>query len=424
MKKILKYSNYKVIRGLFIIMCAVAFFILNKAICFADATGKVTAPSAKIRESADINSEVIASSSQGKTVSITAEITDASGTLWYEVYVDANTKGYIRSDLVQKDASSGTVPSSTVQSTTTATTSTSTAQETTPEPVASGAEVPAETEMPAQYASIKVPAAKIRGGASTTKGVVDTIPQNTQVVITGQTNGSDGKEWYYITFTGTGGQEKTGYVRSDLVNLGELVPVDEPGESPEENPETDGEQEEVFVNRDFEVVYEETEDGGVWYLYNNLENKKQKLEDLMAAADSQELNESVDASTIKKQRIVIVIMIIVIILMAFTLTILFFKLRDIYYEAYEGEEEPEQKEREKTRDSKRENVASVRERIPEVQTSSVRKKKVESEKGMPVKEVTYEEEPESQLKPAPKKKTKNFMIDDEEFEFEFLNMKK
>ncbi|MCH5248547.1 MAG: SH3 domain-containing protein [Lachnospiraceae bacterium] len=422
MKKILKYSNYKVIRGLFIFMCAVAFFILNKTICFADATGKITAPSAKIRESADINSEVIASSSQGKTVNITAEITDASGTLWYEIYVDANTKGYIRSDLVQKDASSGTVPSSTVQSTTASTTTA--AQETAPEPTASGAEIPAETEMPAQYASIRVPAAKIRGGASTTKGIVDTIPQNTQVVVSGQTNGSDGKAWYYITFTGTGGQEKTGYVRSDLVNLGDLVAVDESGENPVENPEIDNEQEPEVVNRDYEVVYEQTEDGGVWYLYNNLENKKQKLEDLMAAADSQEFNESVDSSTIKKQRIVIVIMIVVIILMAFTLTILFFKLRDIYYEAYEGEEEPEQEEYEKTRSNKRENDTPVKRTIPEDRTGSLRKKRIENEKSMPVKEVTYEEEPETQLKPAPKKKAKNFMIDDEEFEFEFLNMKK
>ena len=417
MKKIRKNGNKKALKGILTVTCTVMLLLLPKSVCFADATGKVTAPTAKIRESADINSEVIASSSQGKTVNITAEVTDASGTIWYEVFVDSNTKGYIRSDLVEKDALSGSVPSRTAQSMA----ATDTTAQTQTQSAAPGAEAPAETEMEAHYATVKVPAAKIRSIASTTGGIVDTVAQNTQLIASGQTSGGDGHTWYYVTFTGTGGQEKTGFVRNDLVDLGEPVPADET-ENPEENMEITDESDEEFVNKDYEVVYEQTEDGGVWYLYNNLENKKQKLEDLLEIVSSQELNDSIDASTVTKQRIAIVIMIVVIFFMAVVMTIMFFKIRDAYYEAYEEEEEEEVNE--KPRNNKRISEDKTQKAVSRPSSPSVKKKTAESDKKMPVKEVTYEEGPESQLKPAPKKKAKNFMMEDEEFEFEFLNRKK
>ena len=416
MKKVWRYNNNKAIKGILIITCAILLFVTQKSICFAEATGKVTAPSAKIRKSADINSEVVGSSSNGKTITITAQVTDAAGTVWYEVYVDSNTKGYIRSDLVSVDESSGTIPTGTAQADAPAQTTVSD----TPAATASGAEVPAETEMEAQYASVKVPAAKIRGTASTTAGVVGTIPQNTQVVVTGKTNGSDGKDWYYITFTATDGQEKTGYVRNDLVNLGDMVPAGEPDQEPQETPEGSGEPIEEPEEKDYDVVFEDNEDGGEWYLYNNLEGKKQKLDELFEAAEAQENNDTMYSSTITKQRIVIIVMILVIIIMAFVITIMLFKLRDAYYEAYEDEEEDAY---EKPRNNRREEVTAKKTTTRESNQAPVKKRTTESEKRMPVKEVTYEEEPAGQIKPAPKKKAKNFMLEDEEFEFEFLNVK-
>lgn len=416
MKKLWRYNNNKAIRGILIITCAILLFITQNSICFAEATGKVTAPSAKIRKSADINSEVIGSSSNGKTITITAQVTDAAGTVWYEVYVDSNTKGYIRSDLVNVDTSSGTIPTQSTQAEAPAQTNSSEA----PAPTASGAEVAAETEMEAQYASVKVPAAKIRASASTTAGVVGTIPQNTQVVVTGKTNGSDGKDWYYVTFTATDGQEKTGYVRNDLVNLGDMVPAGEPEQAPQETPEGSGEPIEEPEEKDYDVVFENNEDGGEWYLYNNLEGKKQKLDELFEAAEAQENNDTMYSSTITKQRIVIIVMILVIIIMAFVITIMLFKLRDAYYEAYEDEEEDAY---EKPRNNRREEVTTKKTAARDSNQAPVRKRVTESEKRMPVKEVTYEEDSAGQIKPAPKKKAKNFMLEDEEFEFEFLNVK-
>ena len=98
-------------------------------------------------------------------MTINNEVTDAAGSVWYEIQVDANTIGYVRSDLVEKEGGSDTeqLAGSTG--------------------AASGAEIGPETPMDAQYATIKVRAAKIRTGASTSKNTVESLPDGSQVII-------------------------------------------------------------------------------------------------------------------------------------------------------------------------------------------------------------------------------------------------
>ncbi|MCM1145959.1 MAG: SH3 domain-containing protein [Blautia sp.] len=419
-----KSWNGKAVRGILSAMCAICLWVGCKDICFADTTGKVTAASAKIRKSADVGSEVIGSSEAGKTITITGKTSDASGATWYEVYVDANTKGYIRSDLVSVDESSGTIATITPASTNTD----AATQTAVPAVSAEGAEVPAETAMDAQYASVKVAAAKVRSGASTTKGVVDSLPQNTQVVVSGQTNGSDGQVWYYITFTGTGNVEKTGYVRNDLITLGEMVPQEEPSEEPIQEPETEEPLDTPVAKEDYQLIYEMNPAGEYeWYLYDNTgeQRTKQKLAEVLTAAHAQSLNMETDAKTVSKQRIVIVVLIAVITILAVVMTIMLFKLRDAYYEAYEDEDEDEEEEeKEKEKSRRREEIQPRKKNVArEEKQPSIRRKVTEPERGMSIKEVTYEEEEKVPVKSAPKRKAKNFLLDDDEFEFEFLNMK-
>lgn len=205
MEKKWKHSKSSVIRGVLVTVCAVLFFLNGQFASQAAGTGKIKVGSAIIRQSADTSSTPVATSSQGTVVTINNEVTDAAGSVWYEIQVDANTIGYVRSDLVEKEGGSDAeqLAGSTG--------------------AAPGAEIGPETPMDAQYATIKVRAAKIRTGASTSKNTVESLPDGSQVIISGQTNGSD-KLWYYVTFTGADGTEKTGYVRSDLVTLGDMVP--------------------------------------------------------------------------------------------------------------------------------------------------------------------------------------------------------
>lgn len=429
----------KAVKGILTAACAMLFFLGHKEICFADTTGKVTADSAKIRQSANVNSEVIGSTSAGKTVNITGEVTDASGSIWYEVYVDADTKGYIRSDLVSVD---GSVPSIQPSSDTGNTEASNTDNTTTPSTSAEGAEIPAETEMDAQYATVKVATAKVRSGASTTKGIIDLLSENTQVIVSGQTNGNDGNIWYYITYTGADGVEKTGYIRNDLINLGEMVPMEEPAQEAPEDMGTEAPTEPSAVNNDYQLIYELNPDGEFeYYLYDNTGEQKtrQKLAEVLAAAHAQSLNNDTNAKTVSKQKIAIVILIAIILLLAGLMTFMFFKLRDAYYEAYEDdeEEEPSQhRKKERAAEQKEETIKkkglSLDEKpMPsrgkptpqEAKKTPARKRTSEYEREMPEKEVTYEEEPAARISTPPKRKAKNFLLEDDEFEFEFLNMK-
>lgn len=425
--------------------CAVLFFLGGKIQSQAAETGKIKVGSAIIRESADTNSAPVATSSQGTVVTINKEVTDAAGTVWYEIQVDANTIGYARSDLVEKEGGSDNGQSDGAQTNNAG--------------FAPGAETGPETAMDAQYATIKVRAAQIRTAASTSKGVVDSIPEGHQVVISGQTNGSD-KPWYYITFTGTDGTEKSGYVRSDLVTLGDMVPVQAPEEpEPEEvTPEPEPEPE-PEVRDEYELLYEPNADGNYeWYLhdYTGETETKQSVREILDTVHALDVNQSIDAKTVSKQRIIIIVLLGIIVLLAVVLTIMVFKLRDASYEDDDDDEEDEEEDRRREaarrRRTEREEAPAARRRAPEQgrapgarrpeeggRSSDSRRSQSagrptdgrrpadgrrpsERSRQMPDREVRYEEDAPP-VRTGTKRKARNFMMDDDEFEFEFLNMK-
>lgn len=430
----------------FVMGCAAAVSMMaavwcNPFISLADSEGTVTAKTAYIREKPNTDSTVIGSSAEGKKITIKDKTTDASGTVWYRVYVDGNTLGYIRSDLVKNegqdvpsvagettDSSQSQNETATDEDTAAGETPASTTETT---EAAGGADVAPEAAMDAQYATISVETAKIRTAPSTNDGVVERLEQGKELIISGQSNGSDGKVWYYVTFTGANGAEKTGYIRSDLITLGDMLPVEEetPQEPVEEPEPTEN------VNNDYELKYEQDGEGYVWYLYDNVNQYKQKLEPILeAAAQAQTDSQSADTDTVVKQRIIIVVLAVLLVALIITVTVMALKLRDAYYEDYEDEDDEEEEEpEEEVRSSKRkvrsadvvQDMPEESERIPN--RRAVREEasvKPRAERKPVTKEVTYEEEPDVNVpvKTAPKRKAKNFLLDDDDFEFEFLNM--
>lgn len=173
-------------------------------ITMADEKGKVLVDSAKIRATADTSSEQLGSVAKGGTVDIVSEVTGSDGKVWYQVYVDANTKGYIRADLVEKAGGSS------------ATTTTDTSSSTTSEPAATTA-----TPVEAKKASVVSNNVRIRKGASTAHGVVATANRGMVVTVNGEAAGADGKKWYQVSFS-YNSKEITGFIRSDLVTFDEL----------------------------------------------------------------------------------------------------------------------------------------------------------------------------------------------------------
>ena len=414
-------------------------------VSLADSTGTVTADSANIRKSADAGSEAVGSVTRGMTISIRDEVQDSSGTLWYQVYVDANTTGFVRADLVEKTGGDAGSQSSGGQTTSSA----------------SGASIDPDTWLDAQYAVITAQTVNVRTAPATNEAVVEQLARGAQVVVGGETNASDGKKWYYVTFTGTGDVERSGYIRSDLLSLGEMVPV--PEEVPVEPQETEPEPE-TSVAWDYELTYEQSADGTFDYYiwdYTDKGNAKQyPLLRLMEVTKERSDNDAADAKTLVRQRIAIVALVILLVLAIVAIVIMALKLRDVYYEDYEDEEE-EQEERPVQRRGRSEEAeesgsAQRRRRTQETEESNTqrRRRSENAEENAPTKRRRRTEEEDAKAERAArrradrgdretgvreveyregeagsatvqttqKRKAKNFLLDDDEFEFEFLNM--
>ena len=430
-------------------------------VSLADSIGTVSAESAIIRKETNTSSEALGSVARGTTVSITDEVQDSSGTLWYQVSVDGKT-GYIRSDLMNKSDEGQTGTG------------------------APGALAAPDTVLDAQYAVVSADTVNVRSKPSANESAVDKLNRNAQVIVGGETQGSDGKKWYYVTFTGTSGTEKSGFIRSDLLTLGDMVPVPE---EIEPEPEVIEPEPETPVNNDYEVNYKPNVDGSgtfEWYLYDytdktSPEPKVYRVQDLMRVTQQRSESDAADAKTVVRQRIVIVVLIVLMVLLIAVMVIMALKLRDLYYEDYEDEEEQEEtsaqlrrrsKEQEETSAQRRrrsenaeeastqrrrrtteqeeastqrrrrsenaeEDPTQRRRRTEESEETSVRRRRrmedtegstrrrqMRDERGNDVREVEYHEDDagSAPVKTAQKRKTKNFLLDDDEFEFEFLNM--
>ncbi|MBD5506336.1 MAG: SH3 domain-containing protein [Lachnospiraceae bacterium] len=425
-------------------------------ISLADSTGTVKVDSAKIRENADATSEVVGSASRGAKVSIREEAQDASGNLWYQVVVDANKTGYIRADLIDKEGGDSSSQSAASTDGSAAGTSSGDGQ------APAGATAQPHEPMDAQYATVHVEAIKVRSAPSTNDTVVDRLTENAQVVISGKSEGSDGKDWYYVTFTGTGNVDKTGYIRADLLTLGDMVPIQE-----EEEPQEPAQPQEPAhpVNNDYELIYESEPDGSyAWYLYDHTQggSDKKRVDQILAAANTQPEDTEEEAKTLVKQRIAIVALVVLAVLLIVAVIIMALKLRDVYYEDYEDDEEDEEEPetegasrsrqraqedeapQERRRDSQtdartarngrreaREDEETSRRRRPQEteEPSGRRRRRSENEEEAEAeqrqarrRQVREEREEEDASRNAPKRKTKNFLLDDDEFEFEFLSM--
>lgn len=412
-------------------------------VSLAEATGTVLPNSVNIRKQPDQESEVIGSTTVGKEISIRGKV-DVSGITWYQVYVDANTMGYVRADMIEKKGD-GDIPtvSVTAESQDAPAASegdTAGAQGAEAPASGGGAQVEAQEAVDLQYASTNVQA-KVRPDPSTSNNPVDSLASGTQVVVSGKSEGSDSKTWYYVTFTASNGSEKTGYIRSDLLDMGEMLPVEEePVEEPAEEPEEPA----PAPRNDYELKIETSSDGEeVWYIYDNVTGQKQKLVPLLESSYSQTLDDGDDTKSIVRQRIVIVVLAVLLAILAIVTVIMAFKLRDAYYEDYEDDEDDETPEErpsarraaEREREPGRRAAAAEREREPGRRAAADedrrprRREEAGARADMPERrrrerEVTYREEPdmEEAVRPARARKAKNFLLDDDEFEFEFLNM--
>ncbi|MBE5873098.1 MAG: hypothetical protein E7287_01690 [Lachnospiraceae bacterium] len=305
-------------------MCAEQFLLVSHA----QSQGKVIVSSANIRKEPNGSSAALGSAFKDSEVTINHQTTGADGKIWYQVFVDADTLGYIRSDLIQ--ITDGSTPPTKENGGTSA-------------PSNPGTNVEVEAVNPVSATVKGSQRVRVRSSASTTSDIVTAVEKGMAITVTGKANGTDGKVWYQVNFINNGTEVK-GFIRSDYVELGgELTPpvvddpvieppvVDEP-EQPSDNP--------IISSKDYETSYENEK----WYLINNVEGVKYAIDDMFSVANqNQQLytDWEKEHKKVKSQKTTIILLVIALVALGGVITYLVFKIKDMMDSAYIREVERE-----------------------------------------------------------------------------------
>ena len=406
--KLLRHKEHRGSRGFIRVLAAMMFCLVLSigTVCYADeVAATVTVASAKIRASADPSSQQLGSAKQGGTVSIIGQTTGTDGKTWYQVFVDANTKGFIRADLVNV---TGTGTISSVSSDASASTSTTTT--TTTDTQVSSTDKKSGT--------VQTNNVRIRKGASTTADVVATANRGMVVTVTGEAAGDDGKTWYQISFT-YNSKEITGYIRSDLVTFDALpadtaqTTINGTSETTEE-PATEATTEEVtepateeqpqeqesssssndtqnmilmnvedvpyimpefnpiilkwedqdinaYKNGDFYLFYAQKQNGEEgWYVFDSVNNVYERYVYSTAGATVPE------TSAMSGNMLPVIILAVIIVILLIAIILMFMKLREYTgeYEEYEDDEEDDEYGDEEEAEDEEEELAEEPARRP------------------------------------------------------------
>ncbi len=266
----------------------------------AESQAKVKANTAYIRREPSASSEALGSTEKDKVISVTGQVKGSDGYTWYQTFVNSETLGYIRSDLVE--ITDGTTPPALTGTTTQPPAATPAP---TPTPPAGNS-----NETPATVTAVNPVSATVSGGssvrirsnASTTSTIVEKVSNGLALTVTGTANGSDGNVWYKVSCN-SNGSEIEGFIRSDFVTLsGELTPFTEPTEpeNPTEptEPAEPTEPEPPQVNKDYDTELID----GKWYLIDRLKGEQHDIQGLFDKdmTDDAYFNE-VESETIRRR---------------------------------------------------------------------------------------------------------------------------
>ena len=404
-----------------------AFWGQSSLVVSAQGKAKVTASSGKIRESADTDSEVLASVKDGDKLDVIAQTTDSDGYTWYKVYVDDTTTGYIRADLVGEV--SGTIKTESASDS-------SDKEEEEEESTTQKKDEKEEKKQEVQFVQVnastasagKVIGAKsvnIRENPSTSAAVAGKADEGTEVSISGEATDNAGKIWYQVSFGNT-----TGFIRSDYIEVLQSVDAVEVEEESTENVVEEIEEEPVgeIENKEYELVYEANAEGvEEWFLYDHNRGTKQSLQNLLNVVRQTQEEGQNAVSQLKTFKILAVVMVAFILALIIVVTVLVFKLRDAYEYEYEDDEEDEDEdeddEGEEDDDEDEEEFTARRPLFKKASQAPVERPVVKTEQETEtVKTSKPVQKAEAETKDT-SWQSKNFLDIDDDMEFEFLDLK-
>ena len=306
-------------------------------------------------------------------------------------------------------------------------------------------------------ATVTSSSVNIRSEASTSASVAGKATSGQELTVTGETQGSDGKTWYAVTFDNV-----SGYIRSDLVEAHVSEATAEP--AVDETQETEEPEEEPIVDNsaDYSVAFEDDGSGSsAWYLHDNTMGTRYQVSDLLNAEETNKNNQATIDQTAKSMRFVVILMAFVIVVLIIVVTILIIKVRSTYedYDDYDDddeddeddedddEDEDEEEEEERPRRFGRKKPARYVEEDDDEDEEEDEEEEEERPRRRPAKKTPVkkpvrrsrvdeyededdedEDEEEEEERPRRKKgkskdwQSRNF-LDDDDLEFEFLDLK-
>ena len=189
-------------------------------------------------------------------------------------------------------------------------------------------------------ATVTSSSVNIRSEASTSASLAGKATSGQELTVTGETQGSDGKTWYAVTFDNV-----SGYIRSDLVEAHVSEATAEP--AVDETQETEEPEEEPIVDNsaDYSVAFEDDGSGSsAWYLHDNTMGTRYQVSDLLNAEETNKNNQATIDQTAKSMRFVVILMAFVIVVLIIVVTILIIKVRSTYedYDDYDDDEEDDE----------------------------------------------------------------------------------
>ncbi|MBR1861174.1 MAG: SH3 domain-containing protein [Lachnospiraceae bacterium] len=295
---------------------------------FAASSGKITTDGARVRKDASTNSDIVTSLAKNDSITINGQTTGADGLIWYQITTAAGESGYVRSDLASVTDGS------------------------TPDTIGADGNVTAgdpniRLVNPISGTVTYDQKVRVRQDASTSSTIIEGLDNGTVVTINGVKNGTDGREWYYISFNNAEGNEVVGFSRSDFITpSGELTDLstEAPAEDTQEEPATE-EPAEPEEPKDFETELQD----GEWYLldykgtYNNGEASKFKISEIFENLET--YKEAANKNKGNKLVVPLIIFIIIAIAGLGGAAYLFLKLREVNDQAAFADAEKQRRAR-------------------------------------------------------------------------------
>lgn len=307
-----------------LVMMIVLFGDGLATVSHAQSQGRVTATSANIRKEPSSSSEVVGSTLKDKIISINSQVQGSDGHIWYQTFVNSETLGYIRSDLVE--IIDGSTPTTTTPGTTTP---------------------PENPTVAGELEALNPVSATVKGGNSvrirstatdSEDNIVKTVANGLVVTVTGRATDSKGKVWYQVN-TSDNGEDVSGFIREDFVTVeGELTPYVEPApvDPPPEDPGA-ADPEPPAQSKDYDTALID----GEWYLQDFIKNEQHKISTIFDTANSNAEAYDAEHRKAETEKIVIIILVFLLVAAASGIAMLIFKIKDMSDDAYFNQVERE-----------------------------------------------------------------------------------